>query len=73
MPSIFVGTKALAGSGATVDSLGAANLKASEGAVAAFKASSGEPAVAVLGADEADLAAAAVMFAGHLPHLSDAK
>ena len=56
-----------------MDSLGAANLKASEGAVAAFKASSGEPAVAVLGADEAGLAAAAVMFAGHLPYLSDAK
>jgi zinc carboxypeptidase len=70
--SIFIGAKSLAGSGATADSLGAANLKAGEGSVAAFTAS-GQPAVAVLGADEAGLSAAAVMLAGHLPYVWDAK
>jgi hypothetical protein len=71
-PAIFVGAKSLAGSGATVDSLGAGAMKAGEGLVAAFTAS-GQPAVALLGADEAGIAAAAVMFAGHLPYIWDAK
>src|SRR5262245_27011829 len=71
-PSIFVGAKALEGSGATAASIGASALKAGEGAVAAFSAA-GAPSVAIVGADDAGMTAAAVMFAGHLPYLSDAK
>jgi hypothetical protein len=71
-PAIFVGAKSLAGSGATADALGGAGLKAGDGLVAAFTAS-GQPSVAILGADEAGLAAAAVMLAGHLPYLWDQK
>src|SRR4030095_14265995 len=72
VPTIFVGAKALSGSGATAESLGGGNLKAGDGIVAAFT-SGGHPAVAVLGGDEAGLGAAAVMFGGHLPNIWDTK
>ncbi|HEY3160082.1 MAG TPA: hypothetical protein VGJ78_14050, partial [Vicinamibacterales bacterium] len=71
-PTIFVGAKSLVGSGTTAGSLGAASLKAGEGLVAAFTAS-GQPAVAVLGADEAGFNTAVVMLAGHLPYVWDQK
>jgi len=71
-PTIFVGAKSLAGSRTTVESLGAANLKAGDGAVAAFT-QGGRPAVAVLGGDDNGIASAAVMLAGHLPYLWDQK
>src|SRR5262245_1557439 len=45
-PAIFVGARSLAGSGATVESLGGGGLKAGDGIVAAFT-SGGQPAVAV--------------------------
>ena len=71
-PSIFVGAKSLAGSGATLDAIGGAGLKAGDGAVVAFS-QGGKTAVAVLGGDDAGLAAAAVMLAGHLPYVWDLK
>jgi hypothetical protein len=71
-PTIFVGAKSLAGSGATLDAIGGAALKAGEGAVLAF-AQRGRIAVAVLGGDDAGLASAAVMLAGHLPYVWDQK
>jgi hypothetical protein len=70
-PRIFVGAKSLVGSGTTAESLGG-NLKAGDGIVAAFT-SSGHPAVAILGGDDAGLGAAAVMLGGHLPYVWDTK
>src|SRR5262245_4685137 len=71
-PTVFVGAKSLSGSGATAESLGGGNLKAGDGVVAGFT-SGGQPAVAVLGGDEAGIAAAALMFGGHLPNVWDTK
>jgi len=70
-PVIFVGAKALAGSGATADALGGA-LKAGDGVVAALSAG-GQPALAILGGDESGITAAALMAAGHLPFIWDQK
>ena len=70
--SIFIGAKSLTGSGATADAIGGAGLKPGDGVVAAFNVS-GKPAVAVLGADDNGLSAAAVMLAGHLPYIWDQK
>ena len=61
-----------AGSGVTLDAIGGAGLKAGDGAVIAFS-QAGRAAVAVLGGDEAGLAAAAIMLAGHLPYVWDQK
>ena len=71
-PTIFVGAKSLAGSGATLDAIGGAGLKAGDGAVLAFS-QGGKAAVAVLGGDDSGLASAAVMLAGHLPYVWDQK
>ena len=71
-PTIFIGAKALTGSGASLDALGGAALKAGDGAVAAFSLG-GKTAVAVLGGDDAGIDAAAVMLAGHLPFVWDQK
>jgi hypothetical protein len=71
-PTIFVGAKSLAGSGATLDSIGAAALKPGDGVVTAFDAN-GQPAIAVAGGDDNGLTAAAVMLAGHLPYIRDQK
>jgi hypothetical protein len=71
-PTIFVGAKSLAGSGATLGAIGGAGLKAGDGAVLAFS-QAGKAAVAVLGGDDAGLASAAVMLAGHLPYVWDQK
>jgi hypothetical protein len=70
--SIFIGAKSLSKAGVTADALGATGLRASDGFVGAFLFE-GKPAVAILGADDAGLTAAAVMFAGHLPHIWDQK
>ena len=69
---IFVGAKALAGTGVTVDSIGAAGLKAGDGVVSLF-AIDGKPALAVAGGDDDGLTAAAVMLAGRLPFVRDQK
>ena len=50
-PTIFVGVKSLAGSGATLEAIGGAGLKAGDGAVVAFSLG-GKTAVAVLGGDD---------------------
>ena len=65
-PTIFVGAKSLSGSGVTLDAIGGAGLKAGDGAVLGFT-QSGKPALAVLGGDDAGLASAALILAGHLP------
>ncbi|HKB12082.1 MAG TPA: M14 family metallopeptidase [Vicinamibacterales bacterium] len=70
--SVFIGARSLARGGVTADAIGVGPLKAGDGVVAAFTAS-GAPAVALLGGDDAGLAAAAVMFAGHLPNVWDQK
>jgi hypothetical protein len=70
--TIFVGAKSLAPAGVTVDSIGAAGLKAGDGVVSAFTLG-GKPAIAVLGGDDAGMTAASVMFAGHLPFVWDQK
>lgn len=72
IPTIFVGVRALAESGVTAGALGSSALKAGDGLVTAFT-SGGQPSVAVLGGDDNGLTAAAVMFAGHLPYVWDAK
>jgi hypothetical protein len=72
IPTIFVGVRALADSGVTAGALGSSALKAGDGLVTAFT-SGGQPSVAVLGGDDNGLTAAAVMFAGHLPYVWDAK
>jgi hypothetical protein len=69
---LFVGTRALAAAKITLESIGAAGLKAGMGAVVAMTVEA-KPAIAVFGADDAGLAEAALMFAGHLPHLGDLK
>ena len=66
--TVFIGARALAHANVAADSVGASALKAGEGAVAAFTVG-GQPAVAVLGGDDEGLSAAAVMLAGHLPHV----
>ena len=70
--SIFVGAKSLTGSGATLEAVGGAGLKAGDGAVVAFS-SGGKPAIAVLGGDDGAINTAAVMLAGHLPFVWDQK
>jgi hypothetical protein len=71
-PAIFIGAKSLARSGVTLDAIGGAGLKAGDGAVIAFS-HAGKAAVAVLGGDDAGIASAAVMLAGHLPYVWDQK
>jgi hypothetical protein len=71
-PTILVGARSLAGKGISLDAVGAAGLKAGEGAVAAFTLD-GKPSVAIAGSDDAGLEAAAVMLAGHLPYVWDQK
>ena len=71
-PTIFVGAKSLAGSGATLEAIGGAGLKAGDGAVVAFTLGD-TPAIAVLGGDDSGIDSAAVMLAGHLPYLWDQK
>ena len=69
--TIFVGSKSLAGSGVTLEAIGGAGLRAGDGAVVAFPLVN-RTAVAVLG-DDAGIAAAAMMLAGHLPYVWDLK
>jgi hypothetical protein len=71
-PTVFVGARSLARAGVTPDAIGVAAPKAGDGVVAAF-ARAGKPAFAVLGGDDDGLTAAAVMLAGHLPHVGDQK
>jgi zinc carboxypeptidase len=71
-PAIFVGVKSLASLELTLASLGLGALKAGDGVVTSFIAA-GNPAVAILGGDEAGLNAAALMLAGHLPYVWDQK
>jgi hypothetical protein len=70
--AVFVGAASLAGSGTTAAAIGAAPLGEGEGVVAAFGIA-GKPSVAIVGADGAGLAAAAVMLSGHLPYVWDQK
>jgi hypothetical protein len=70
--TIFIGAKSLAPVEVTLESIGAAGLKAGDGLVTAFTLN-GKPAIAVLGGDDAGLTAASVMLAGHLPHIWDQK
>ncbi|HUC74831.1 MAG TPA: hypothetical protein VMS04_06050, partial [Vicinamibacterales bacterium] len=80
--TVFIGARALSRSGLSADSLGslglgaggvgAAGLKTGDGLVAAFT-TGGKPAVAILGGDDSGIAAAALMFAGHLPFVGDSK
>jgi hypothetical protein len=70
--AIFIGAKSLATSGVTVQSLGGGALKAGDGLVAAFTIGA-QAAVAVLGADDDGVDAAAVSLAGHLPYVWDQK
>jgi hypothetical protein len=70
--TIFVGAKSLTGSGVTLDAIGGAGLKTGDGAVVAFS-QGGRLAVAVLGGDDSGIESAAVMLAGHLPHVWDQK
>src|SRR5581483_7837586 len=60
-PSIFIGTASLKSSATSPASLGIPTLKPGEGAVAAFR-HAGKPAVAIVGADDDGLNAAAIMF-----------
>src|SRR6266851_3206594 len=66
--AVFVGAASLAGSGTTAAAIGATALGEGEGVVAAFGVA-GKPSVAIVGADENGLAAAAVMLSGHLPYV----
>jgi hypothetical protein len=70
--TVYIGAKSLPKSATAGDGLGAAALKPGDGSVVAFTAG-GKPAVALLGGDDAGLAAAAVAFAGRLPFLGDRK
>ena len=70
--SIFIGAKALARAGVSLETIGGTGLKAGDGLVAGL-AVGGRPAVAVLGGDDAGLSTAAVMLAGHLPFVWDQK
>src|SRR5262249_21762015 len=72
LPTVFVGSKSLAGSGVTPEFLGATGLKAGGGLIAALSPSGG-PSIAVLGGDDSGIGAAAVMPAGHLPYVWDQK
>ena len=69
--TIFVGAKALARTGVSLETIGGAGLKAGEGLVSAFTLA-GRPAVAVVG-DDGGISSAAVMLAGHLPFIWDQK
>ena len=71
-PTVFVGARSLARAGVTPDAIGVVAPKAGDGVVAAFTRA-GKPAFAVLGGDDDGLTAAAVMLAGHLPHVWDQK
>jgi hypothetical protein len=70
--AVFVGAKSLAGSGIALDAIGGSAMKPGEAAVVAFSRG-GTTALALLGGDDAGIAAASVMLAGHLPHLWDLK
>src|SRR5258706_6361002 len=70
--TIFIGAKSLAQANVTADAIGGSGVKAGDGLISAFTLS-GKPAVAVLGGDDDGLSAAAVMLAGHLPHVWDHK
>src|SRR5580765_7443144 len=70
--AIFIGAKALARTGVSLETIGGPGLKGGEGLVSAFTFAS-RPAVAVLGGDDAGLSSAAVMLAGHLPSVWDQK
>ncbi len=69
---VFVGSRALTAAKVPLESIGVAGLKAGDGAVVSF-AIDGKPAIAIIGGDDGGLAEAALMFAGHLPHLGDLK
>ncbi|HEX3702371.1 MAG TPA: M14 family metallopeptidase [Vicinamibacterales bacterium] len=71
-PAVYVGAGALAGSGTTLSALGAGALEPGDGVVAAFGPAE-TPSVAIVGADESGLTAAAVMLGGHLPFVWDPK
>jgi hypothetical protein len=71
-PVVFVGAKSIPRSIAGGDVLGVSALKPGDGVVAAL-AVAGQPAIALLGGDDAGLTAAAVAFAGRLPFLGDRK
>lgn len=74
-PTVFIGAGSLAGSGLAAEdvaSAGGAALKAGDGLVASFSVRA-KPAVLILGGDDDGLTRAALMFAGHLPHLWDEK
>ena len=80
--TVCIGARALSRSGLSADNLGslglgaggvgAPGLKTGDGLVAAFT-TGGKPAVAILGGDDSGIAAAALMFAGHLPFVGDSK
>ena len=70
-PTVFIGARALPKGAMSVDSLGP-GLKPGDGLVAAFTRT-GKPAIALLGGDDNGIAAAALMFAGHLPFVGDEK
>ena len=69
--TIFIGAKALARAGVSLETIGGPGLKAGEGLVSAFTLA-GRPAVAVVG-DDGGLSSAAVMLGGHLPFIWDQK
>ena len=69
--SIFIGAKALARAGVSLEAISAAALRAGEGLVSAFTVA-GRPAVAVVG-DDRGISSAAVMLGGHLPFIWDQK
>jgi len=69
---VYVGAKALAASGVTLDAIGATGLKSGDGAVTLF-AAGGRPALAIIGGDDDGLTAAAVELAGRLPFVWDQK
>jgi len=70
--TVYIGAKSLPKSATAGDALGLAALKPGDGSVVAFTAD-GKPAVALLGGDDAGVAAAAVAFAGRLPFVADRK
>src|SRR6185436_5332638 len=69
--TIFIGAKALARAGVSLEAIGGPGLKAGEGLVSAFTLA-GRPAIAVVG-DDSGLSSAAVMLGGHLPFIWDQK
>src|SRR6478672_8060422 len=71
-PTIFIGERSLARGEVAAAAIGGTGLKPGEGVVSSFTLA-GKPAVAVLGGDDDGLTTAAVMLAGHLPHVWDQK